>query len=335
MFLHMLRSEAGDDADRLRAALAGLRRYQAAPRGDDRPERPVVARAGRAALRDGGGAGARTVVLVPSMINPPDVLDLSRERSLIDFLAAAGFRPLLVDWGGPGRDGRDLSLAGHVETLLLPLLAGLPGPAALVGYCLGGTLATAAAALRPVAGLALIASPWRFACYPAATLAALAEFWEQAAAPADALGLLPMEVLQAVFWRLDPARTIAKYERLGREAPDARALAEFVRLEDWANDGPPLPFATARELFDDLFGGDATGDGRWRVAGRRIDPAAIAAPVLDIASTTDRIVPAAAALGRGERIALELGHVGMVVGRQAEARLWTPLARWLSGLVWG
>jgi polyhydroxyalkanoate synthase len=264
------------------------------------------------------------------VINPPAVLDLSPARSLLAPLAAHGHRPLLLDWGSPTAAERDLSLAGHVERFLLPLLAGLGEPAALVGYCLGGTIATAAAALHPVRGLALVASPWRFAGYPAATLAALDDFWTSVAPTADALGLLPMELLQAAFWQLDPARTIAKYARLA-DATD-EALVGFVRLEDWANDGPPLPFATARELFDDLYGTNSTGRGRWVVAGRAIDSAALAVPVLDIASTTDRIVPASAALGRGRRIELALGHVGMMVGGRAEAALWRPLERWLSEL---
>ena len=331
MFLRMLRSETVGSAERMDAALRGLRRYQQAPRGAGRPDRPVVARAGRACLRDGGGAGP-PVVLVPSIINPPQVLDLSAERSFIDWLAGRGVHPLLVDWGAPAPGERTLSLAGHVETMLLPLLDTVKEPAVLVGYCLGGTMAIAAAALRPTRGLGLIAAPWRFGRYPADTLSALDDFWSHAAPAADALGLLPMEVLQAAFWRLDPARTVAKYERLGAEPADPQALAEFVRLEDWSNDGPPLTFGAARELFDDLFGSDATGRTRWTVAGRVIDPAAIASPILDIASATDRIVPAAAALALGERIELTLGHVGMMVGRHAESRLWAPLAAWLSAL---
>jgi len=330
LFLHLLRSETAANTARRQAALAGLRRYQQAPRAAPPPPRPAVATAGRARLLEGGDGPGRPVLLVPSVINPPDVLDLSPSRSLVRFLDARGHRPLLLDWGGPTAGERTLSLADHVERFLVPLMDELGEAVPLVGYCLGGTMATAAAALRPVRGLALVASPWRFAGYPAATLAALEDFWQAAAPAADALGLLPMELLQAAFWQLDPARTIAKYEALP-QADDA-ALAAFVRLEDWANDGPPLPFATARELFDDLYGTDATGRGRWRVGGRRIDPDGITAPILDIASTTDRIVPAAAALGLGRRIELALGHVGMMVGGRAEPALWTPLERWLSAL---
>ena len=70
---------------------------------------PVVAAAGRAGLRDYGGSGP-PVVFVPSLINPPHVLDLAEANSLLRWLAAQGVRPLLVDWGTPAPAERDLTL---------------------------------------------------------------------------------------------------------------------------------------------------------------------------------------------------------------------------------
>jgi polyhydroxyalkanoate synthase len=290
---------------------------------------PVVAQVGRARVHDYGGAGA-PVLFVPSLINPPDILDLDEERSLLRWLATQGVRPLLLDWGTPDAEERDLSIGGHIETVLLPLIDTLGKDVALAGYCLGGTMALAAAALRPIRSLTLIAAPWRYGAYPPEMRAALADLWNQSEAATDALGVLPMEVLQAAFWRLDPGRTIAKYESFGRRAPDELGSRAFVRLEDWANDGPPLTRGAARELMLDLYLDDRSGKGEWQVGGRRIDLAAIACPVLEIVSTSDRIVPAASAAGVGERIDLSLGHVGMIVSGRAKEALWKPLAAKLS-----
>jgi polyhydroxyalkanoate synthase len=325
----MLRSETTGDPDRTAAALRGLRLYQQADRPPPPAPMPVIARAGRASLRDYGGDGP-AVLFVPSLINPPDVLDIDAERSLLRWLAAGGLRPLLLDWGTPAADEHDLSVAGHVETMLLPLIDAVGAPVALAGYCLGGTMALAAAALRPVTALALIATPWRFREYPDSTKQALDDLWQVAEPATDALGLLPMEILQAAFWRLDPGRTIAKYEAHGVRDPDDPRSRAFVRLEDWANDGPPLTRGAARELFLDLFRADLPGQGQWRVGGTAIDPARLDMPMLEIASTTDHIVPAATTPGVGERIDLALGHVGMIVGGRAKQSLWEPLGQWLS-----
>jgi len=325
----MLRSETRDDPVRMAAALAGLKAYQQAPRAPARAPMPELARIGRACLRDYGGGGP-IAVFVPSLINPPDVLDLDEDRSLLRWLVGQGVRPLLLDWGTPSPDERDLGVAGHVEAILLPLLDSLGEPVHLLGYCLGGTMALAAAARRPVRSLTMIAAPWRFASYPPQMQDELGQLWDGAAPAAEALGLLPMEVLQAAFWRLDPARTIAKYEAFGRRAPADPSARAFVRLEDWANDGPPLTLAAARELFFDLYKADLPGRGEWQVAGAAVDPASIAAPILEIVSTTDRIVPAAASPGLVAPLSLGLGHVGMIVGSRARAQLWEPLAAWLS-----
>ena len=210
------------------------------------------------------------------------------------------------------------------------LIDAIGAPVTLVGYCLGGTMAIAAAALRPVAALALIATPWRFGDYPVSTREALDDLWRTAEPATDALGVLPMEILQAAFWRLDPKRTIAKYEAHALRDPDDPQSRAFVRLEDWANDGPPLTRGAARELFLDLFRTDLPGQGRWRVGGKTIDPATLDMPVLEIASTTDHIVPAATTPGVGERVDLALGHVGMIVGGRAKSSLWEPLGEWVS-----
>ena len=81
----MLRNETAGEPDRMLAALDGLKAYQSAPRPERPPPMPVIAAAGRAMLRDYGGNG-RPVVVVPSLINPPDVLDLLPDVSLLRWL---------------------------------------------------------------------------------------------------------------------------------------------------------------------------------------------------------------------------------------------------------
>lgn len=321
----MLRRETEGSPERLAKALAGLRRYQEAERAApaERPE-AVAERLG-ARVRDYGGSGP-TVLFVPSLINPPSILDLP-ERSLLRWLADEGsVRPLLLDWGWDLESRSALSIADHVEAILLPLIRDLGERPALVGYCLGGTMALAAAEPGGAPAVAAIAAPWRFSAFPEEARQSLARLWAGAAATSKALGCLPMEVLQSAFWSLDPARTVAKFEAFAEMAEGSAEARAFVTLEDWANDGPPLPHAAAAELFEEMFGRDVTGRGEWRLA----DPATLPCPFLDIVSTRDRIVPAASATGAGERIELALGHVGMVVGRRSKAALWEPLAAWLS-----
>lgn len=308
------------------SALEGLAKYEDAPRRKPREPKPIAAQQGGAVLRDYGGTGA-PVVLVPSLINPPGILDLDEEVSLANSLARSGRRVLLVDWG-KASDRRASSVAGHVETMLVPLLGGLEQPAALLGYCLGGTMAIAAANLVPVERLITLAAPWHFDGYPADARASLLRLWAASGGAAEKLGALPMEVLQSAFWSLDPLRTVSKFATFAGLDPDVDEARRFVTLEDWANEGEPLPFPAARELIEDLFGGDLPGKGEWRVAGQAMsDRPGCAA--LHVTAAGDRITPALAA-PHGEAVQIESGHVGMIVG-SARAKLHEALAKFLAG----
>lgn len=317
LFLELVRDAATRDPALAKAALEGLRRYQAAaPAGPTGIERPVLDALGSAKLRDCGGVGD-TIVLIPSLINPPNILDLDPDCSLAEALAMR-HRVLLLDWGPA--DGRgDLDLNGHVEQLMLPLLEKF-GPVSLVGYCLGGTLALAAAARRGMRAVVTLAAPWDFACYPRDASERLQQIWRASEPVAAQLGFLPMEVLQAAFWQIDPERIVAKFARFAGLATGSAEERRFVAMEDWANGGEPLPLPAARQLVDELFGG-----------GGRLG-ALPTCPMLHFTATADRIVPAGTAAPTGRQIEAGSGHVGMIVGRDAPRRLHAPLLSWLEAL---
>jgi polyhydroxyalkanoate synthase len=261
-------------------------------------------------LRDHGGDGP-PVVLVPSLINPPRILDLDADVSLASAISAMGRRVLLLDWGAAA-ERADLGIGGHVEALLLPLLAELGERTALVGYCLGGTMAIAAANLMRCERVITLAAPWHFSLYPEQSRAALAAIWQSARPAAERLGALPMEVLQGAFWSLDPARTVAKFAEFGRLDPASAKARRFVALEEWANAGEPLPYPSAVDLLDGMFARDLPGRGDWQVAGRTVVET-LDVPATHLLAGRDVIAPPQTAPA-GDRRTIAAGHVGMIVG---------------------
>lgn len=320
-----MREVAERDPELARQALGGLKAYERARRGAAPPPKPEVARVNGTCLRDHGGDGP-PAVLVPSLINPPHILDMDRDASLAEAVTHMGRRVLLLDWG-PAKDRAEASVGDHVEKLLTPLLRELGEPVALVGYCLGGTMAIAAANLVGCERVATLAAPWNFALYPERSRAALQDMWRHSQAAAQALKALPMEVLQAAFWSLDPERTVRKFASFGALDPDSPQARRFVALEDWANEGEPLPYPAARELIEDVFGRDLPGSGQWQI-GDRLLTDRLAAPLLNVLAADDRIAPAATAPA-GDAVAIASGHVGMIVG-SARAQLHAALRTFLD-----
>ncbi len=310
LFLELVRKAGEDDPQLARKALAGLRAYEQAERGPARPTLPEAARIGGACLRDHGGSGP-VAVLVPSLINPPRILDLDDETSLAGAVIGMGRRVLLLDWGAAD-ERRDLSVSGHVEQILVPLIRAIGECPALIGYCLGGTMAIAAANLVPAERVANLAGPWHFGAYPKDSRIGLENLWAHSRASAEALGALPMELLQAAFWSLDPLRTVAKFADFDTLDPASAQARRFVALEDWANEGEALPLPAAEELIERMFGADLPGQGQWRVGGTLVSER-LEVPLLNLTAGSDRIAPAATA-PKGPTESIASGHVGMLVG---------------------
>lgn len=331
IFLGMAMAVTGGDPTRMARVLAGVRAYQANAHRMAGLGGRTVAQLGSARLVAMAEEG-RPVILIPSLINGPEVLDLAEGCSLVAHLVGAGLRPHVVVWGVPDAVERQFDIATLVEQRLLPLLASAGEPAPLVGYCLGGTIALAAAVAQPPPGLALIATPWHFEGYPQDRRAALARLWEGIAPGARASGMVPVELLQPGFWELDPVRSVEKFERFGAMDPAGRDACHYVEVEDWVNSGPPIGFAAARDLFERFYRDDEPGRGRWQIGGAIVRPDALPCPILNLVSTRDRLVPADAAPRAGTRINIDAGHVGMMVGSRATSLLHAPLAQWLGTL---
>ena len=321
--------------------LNGLERYRRHPyrRGLDEP--PVLWQEGSTRLLDYGAGRGPPVLVVPSLINRAYILDLAEDKSLLRFLAGEGLRPLLVDWGRPGplERGFDLTdyVAGRLEAAAAAAAALAGAPFAVLGYCMGGLLALALADRRPglVASPALLATPWDFHAERAGQARLLGGMSEPLTRSFAALGEVPVDLLQALFAALDPLLALRKFSRFAALAPGCPEERDFVALEDWLNDGVPLALPVARDCLGGWYGANTPGRGRWRIAGRAVLPQRVERPSLVVLPAQDRIVPPKTAgalaelLPTAERLAPPLGHIGMVVAREAPAVVWRPMAQWL------
>ncbi len=342
---------------RLQATVAGLEMWQRHSYRRRLADPPVLWQAGAARLLDYGQVpeaadhAGMAVLVVPSLINRAYILDLAPGRSMLRWMAAAGFRPLLLDWGAPGQDEAAFALEDYGNARLLPALeyarALVGGPVPVLGYCMGGTLAAGLAArLGPeaVRGLVTIGAPWDFASDEglAGGLRALVRSSGDREAEAllagfgQTFGLIPVPVFQILFALINPLQAALKFQRLATLDPDGPSARLFVALEDWLADGVPMAPATARDLLIGWHVRNETARGRWRFLGGTVEPEAIEMPMMSFCGQADSIAPPSlaealpSAVPGARLVRPGTGHVGMVVGGQARGAVWRPMAEFLS-----
>jgi polyhydroxyalkanoate synthase subunit PhaC len=327
---------------RAKSYLAGLEAYRRHPYRRSVEASPVLWREGTTRLLDYGGEPAGPVILVvPSLINRFYVLDLLPERSFLRHLAGRGLRPLVVDWGAPGSEecGFDLTdyVSGRLESAFEAALALAGAPIGIAGYCMGGLFALALALRRPdqTACLSFLATPWDFHAEHAQSARFFGLIADLLPLLSDEQGTLPVEVIQSLFFMLDPFTAERKFRRFAALDPAGDEARDFVALEDWVNDGVPLAASVARDCARFWYGENEPARGLWRINGEAVDPKLMRSPALVVIPSHDRIVPPssaealAAALRGATVLRPPLGHVGMMSAARAPAMLWTAIADWL------
>jgi len=151
----------------------------------------------------------------------------------------------------------------------------------------------------------------------------------------DEHGTLPVDLIQSLFFLLDPFIAERKFTHFAALDPNSNEARAFVALEDWVNDGVPLAAAVARDCARSWYGDNAPARSQWRIGSETVDPKLLRAPALVVVPSRDRIVPPrsaeplAAALGGATVLRPRLGHVGMMSAARAPAMLWNAIADWL------
>jgi polyhydroxyalkanoate synthase len=292
--------------------------------------------------RQRGLAFDRPVLMVPSLINRHYVLDLTPGKSFVEWLVDQGHDVYMIDWGTPTDEDRFLSFDDICDryigrALRVACRRSRTDKAHLMGYCLGGTLATIHAAARPerVASLTNLAAPIGFDDDGLLAKWTRVEHFDISAL-AEATGLIPWPLMQVAFHMLKPTLNIAKTVGMIDRAWDDEFLDGFLAIERWGSDNVSFPGACYERYISELYRRDALLRNEFSLSGDPVRLESIRCPVLAVTFAHDHIVPwrsAAVLLNRvssesKRQIHLPGGHVGAVVSRKASNSLWPELSQW-------
>lgn len=282
------------------------------------------------------------LLIVYSLVNTPDILDLDPERSLVRRLLDQGIPVYLIDWGFPEHQHQRLGLEDYVEDLLQKAVAAVREDAAaesidLLGVCQGGvfTLAFAAIHANWVRRLALLVTPVDYHT-PDNTLS----LWSRNidfAALTERCGNIPGPSLYWLFASLRPYDLIfRKYLHALTAFQNEGDARRFMRMEQWVHNVPDHSGRAFREFSIALYQKNALIKDAFRIGERRVRLAEITAPVLNVFAQRDHIVPPASSQALGQHLRTHYtpypraaGHIGIMVSRRHCQPVAEKIGDWL------
>ena len=236
---------------------------------------------------------AEPVLIIPAWIMKYYILDLSPHNSLVRWLVEQGHTVFMVSWKNPDQEDRDLGMDDYRELGVMEALdavnAVLPERKIHgVGYCLGGTLLSIAAAAMARDGddrltsLTLFASETDFEEPGELGQVSFLEdlMWQQ--------GYLDKWQMRGTFIFLRSNDLVwsasVKSYLLGETLP-------MFDLMAWSTDATRMPYRMHSEYLRRLYLDNALAEGEYCVGGHPVRLADIQVPMFVVSTRTDHIAP--------------------------------------------
>ncbi|PWU79230.1 MAG: class III poly(R)-hydroxyalkanoic acid synthase subunit PhaC [Candidatus Nitrosopolaris wilkensis] len=288
---------------------------------------------------------AKTPILfVYALINRSYILDLQPDKSWIRNLLGQGFDIYLIDWKTPARVDKYVSFDDYVNEYIDDCVEYVRTKTSvnkltLHGYCMGATMSAIYSTLHEdkIRNLATIA-PVIDSNQDTTVLGNFSRHLD-VDRMFNSIGNLPVEQLYALFSTLKPFKQgVNKYFNLVENIDNEEFVQNFLRVEKWLYDTPPIAGETFRQWITDIYQRNLLVANEMKIGNEIIDLSKIKIPLLNIVAEEDHLVSPQCSASLNDAVSsfdkrlmrFHTGHVGLIASSYSQNNVLPKVGQWIK-----
>ena len=283
------------------------------------------------------------LLIVYALMNKSYIFDLQPDKSWIRNLLAQGFDVYLIDWKAPTNVDKFVSFDDYInwyidDCIEIVRRKNHVDKVTLHGYCLGSTMSVMYTALHQEKIRNLVAiAPIIDAENDTTVLGNLSRHFDSNKL-FDSIGNLPYEQLYAAFSILKPFKQgVNKYINLVENIDNENFVQNFLRIEKWIFDTPPIAGETYRQWIEDIQQKNLLIKNEMKIGNEIIDLSNIKVPLLNIVAEEDHLVSPQCSLPLNDSVSsidkrlmrFHTGHVGLIASSYSQNNVLPKVGQWL------
>lgn len=284
------------------------------------------------------------LVIAYAIINRYHILDIHPQKSWVRNLLKQGFDVYMIDWGTPTNMDKYLDFDDYVNGYLDHCVDFVRQETSnesvsLQGYCTGGTIATIYSALHSTKVKNLIATAPVIDGWKDTTVVSNLAKHVDVDKMVEIVGNMPPEFMYYCFSVLKPfEQGIEKYVNFFKNIENEKFVDNFIRVEKWLADTPPIPGELFKQWIKDIYQQNLLIQNKMYVGGKQVSLKNIKIPLFTQVAVGDHLVSPECSMPLHYAVSSEdktlkiypTGHVGMIASSLSQKKVLPELGQWLK-----
>ena len=284
------------------------------------------------------------ILVVYALVNRSYVLDLQPNKSWIRHLLTQGFDVYLLDWKSPTRMDKYVSLDDYVNSYIDDCVEIVQNnnssdKITIHGYCMGSSMSAMYTTLHQekIKNLVTIA-PVIDTSQDTTVIANISKQMDIDKL-VSYIGYLPPEKLYECYSILKPFKQgVNKYFNLIENIDNESFVQNFLRIEKWLYDTPPIAGETIKQWINDIYKKNLLVKNQFRLGTAIVDLKKINVPLLNIVAEEDHLVSPECSVPLNEVVSSEdkrlirfhTGHVGLIASSYSQNNVLPKVGQWIK-----